>query len=465
MHAALIAGLLSHIGLREGDTREYPGARNSKFVLAPGSVLTKRPPRWIVVADLVETSRLYGRIAARIEPGVRGTSRRGSGAAHLQRAALGCQARRGDGLRAGDALRAAAGAAPPGRLRRRSTRRWPANCSSGTRSSRATGRPATTSSATTRGCARNWPRSRSGPAAATCWSATTRSTRFYDARIPADVVSARHFDGWWKKQRHQTPDLLTFTRDDLLRTDDAGADQPDTWQAGDLSLPLTYRFEPGAADDGVTVHVPVEVLARLGGDEFAWQVPALREELVTALIRSLPKDLRRNFVPAPDTARAVLAAIEPGAEPLLEALQRELRRRTGVLVPIDAFDLDKLPAHLRVTFAVECADGTEVARGKDLDALQDTTGRRRSAHAVAEAVAGELERTGLRAWPDDLDELPRSVERTSGGHTVRGYPGVGRRRRRRRRAGVRDGGRTGRGDGAGHPPAAAAGGAVAGESR
>ena len=110
------------------------------------------------------------------------------------------------------------------------------------------------------------------------------------------------------------------------------------------------------------MHVPIDVLARLGGDEFAWQVPALREELVTALIRSLPKDLRRNFVPAPDTARAVLAAIDPAREPLLDALQRELRRRTGVLVPIDAFDLDKLPAHLRVTFAVESADGTEIAR-------------------------------------------------------------------------------------------------------
>ncbi len=92
----------------------------------------------------------------------------------------------------------------------------------------------------------------------------------------------------------RTPELLTFTRDDLLRTEEAAADQPDTWQAGDLSLPVTYRFEPGAEDDGVTVHVPVEVLARLGGDDFAWHVPALREELVTALIRSLPKDLRRT---------------------------------------------------------------------------------------------------------------------------------------------------------------------------
>ena len=244
----------------------------------------------------------------------------------------------------------------------------------------------------------------------------------YDARIPSDVVSARHFDAWWKKQRHQTPSLLTFTRDDLLRTDDtADADRPDTWQTGDVALPLTYRFEPGAVDDGVTVHVPIDVLARLGGDEFAWQVPALREELVTELIRSLPKNLRRNFVPAPDTARAVMAGIDQGAEPLLDALQRELRRRSGVLVPIDAFDLDKLPAHLRVTFSIESADGAEVARGKDLTALQDRLATP-AQDAVAHAVGGELERTGLRGWPDDLDELPRIIERTVGGRAVRGFP-------------------------------------------
>jgi ATP-dependent helicase HrpA len=150
-------------------------------------------------------------------------------------------------------------------------------------------------------------------------------------------------------------------------------------------------------------------------------VPALREELVTALIRSLPKDLRRNFVPAPDTARAVLADLEQGTDPLLQSLQRALRRRSGVLVPIDAFDLDKLPSHLRVKFAVESADGTEVARGKDLEALQQQLAAP-ARQAVAEAVADGLERSGLRGWPDDIDELPRTVERVSGGHTVRGYP-------------------------------------------
>jgi ATP-dependent helicase HrpA len=246
---------------------------------------------------------------------------------------------------------------------------------------------------------------------------------WYDARVPATVVSQRHFDAWWKRQRHQTPQLLTFSRDDLLRHEEATPEQPDTWRAGDLALPVTYRFEPGAEDDGVTVHIPVDVLARLGGDDFAWQVPALREELVTALIRSLPKELRRHFVPAPDTARAVLAELQPGQEPLLAGVQRELQRRTGVLVPLDAFDLDKLPSHLRMTFAVEDPNGNEVARGKDLQALQEQLAAPVRA-AVAAAVAGELERTGLRDWPNDLAELPRSVERRSGEHVVRGFPAL-----------------------------------------
>lgn len=422
VHAALTAGLLSHVGMRETDGRTYEGARNAKFVLAPGSVLTRRPPRWVVVADLVETSRLFGRTAARIEPEV------------VERVA--------------------------GHLVQRtySEPHWDANRGAVMAFERVTlyGLPLV--------ARRRVGYAEVDPEVARDlfirhalvegdWQTRHHFFRdnaklreelagledrarrrdllvgdeeifaFYDARIPADVVSSRHFDGWWKKQRHKTPDLLTFARDDLLRNE-AGADQPDSWQTGDLSLPLSYRFDPSAADDGVTVHVPVDVLARLGGDDFAWQVPALREELLTALIRSLPKDLRRNFVPAPDTAKVLLDAIAPDSGPLLDAVQRELRRRTGILVPIDAFDLEKLPPHLRVTFAVEDADGSVVSRGKNLDELQ----RKLAAptrQAVADTVAGGMERQGLRDWPDDLDELPRVVERQgASGHTVRGYPAL-----------------------------------------
>ncbi|MGV0838001.1 ATP-dependent RNA helicase HrpA [Mycolicibacterium thermoresistibile] len=435
VHAALLAGLLSHVGMRDDGRdkksrdkraaerrgrapREYLGARNTKFVLAPGSVLTRQPPRWVVVAELVETARLYGRIAARIDPQT--VERVG---AHL--------VQRSYSEPHWDAERGAAmayervtlyGLPVVGRRRVGYAEVEPE-----------VARELFIRHALVEGDWHTRHRFFHDNAAlrAEVAELEDRARRrdllvdddeiyaFYAARVPETVVSARHFDGWWKKQRHRDPDLLTMRRDDLLRADDAAAGQPDHWRTGEVALPLSYRFEPGAADDGVTVHVPVDVLARLGGNEFAWQVPALREELVTALIRSLPKELRRNFVPAPDTARALLATLQPGPEPLLEAVQRELHRRTGVLVPLDAFDLDKLPAHLRVTFAVEGADGTEVARGKDLAALQEQlAGTARQ--AVAAAVGADLERTGLRDWPEDLDELPRTVERGA----VRGYPAL-----------------------------------------
>ncbi|MET0476075.1 MAG: ATP-dependent RNA helicase HrpA, partial [Mycobacterium sp.] len=419
VHAALLAGLLSHIGLREGDTREYAGARNSKFVLAPGSVLTKRPPRWVVVAELVETSRLFGRIAARIEPEVvervaGDLVQRSHSEPHWdpkRGAVMGFERVTLYGLPLVVHRRIGYAQVDPQLARELFIRHALVEGDWQTRHH----------------FFRDNARLREEVA-----ELEERARRrdlladddeifaFYDTRVPPDVLSARHFDGWWKKQRHRTPDLLSMTRDDLLRHDE-DTEQPDTWEAADVSLPLTYRFEPGREDDGVTVHVPVQVLARLGGDEFAWHVPALREELVTSLIRSLPKDLRRNFVPAPDTARAVLTTLDPGTGPLLEALQRELQRRTGVLVPIGAFDLSKLPDHLRVTFAVESDDGAELARGKDLAVLQERLAAPVRA-AVAEAFAGSLERTGLRSWPSDLEELPRTVETKGGGRAVRGYP-------------------------------------------
>ena len=421
VHAALLAGLLSHVGIREGDTREYAGARNSKFVLAPGSVLTKRPPRWVVVADLVETSRLFGRIAARVEPEV--VERVAGDLVQRSYSEPHWDAKRGAvmgfervtlyGLPLVVHRRIGYSQVDPQVARELFIRHalvegdWQTRHHFFRDNARLRAEVAELEERARR---------------RDLLADDDEIFRFYDARVPPDVVSARHFDGWWKKQRHRTPDLLVMTRDDLLRHDD-DTDQPDTWEAADLSLPLTYRYEPGGEDDGVTVHIPVQVLARLGGDEFAWHVPALREELITALIRSLPKDLRRNFVPAPDTARAVLTTLDPGTGPLLEALQRELRRRSGVLVPIDAFDLAKLPDHLRVTFAVESDDGTELARGKDLVVLQETLAAP-VRDAVAEAFAGSLERTGLRTWPDDLAELPRTVETTGGGRAVRGYPAL-----------------------------------------
>ncbi|HEY8300424.1 MAG TPA: ATP-dependent RNA helicase HrpA [Jatrophihabitans sp.] len=422
VHAAVLSGLLGHLGLREGDSREFLGARNSRFVLAPGSVLSKRPPRWVVVAELVETARLYGRIAARIEPesveALAGSlvnrtysephwdPRRGAAMAYERVTLYGLPiiARRRIGY----------ASVEPAEARELFVRHALVEGDWTTRHHFFRDNQALIAELTE---IEERARRRD------LLVGDDELFAFYDTRIPETVVSARHFDAWWKTQRHQTPDLLTLTRDDLLRRDDAPDDSPETWRSGDLSLPISYRFEPGAVDDGVTVHIPADVLARLGGQEFGWQVPALREELVTALIRSLPKGLRRNFVPVPDTARAVLAELAPGQEPLLDGLQRELHRRSGVLVPLDAFDVDKLPAHLQVNFAVEDESGAVVARGRDLAALQEELAAP-VREAVARAVAGSIERGALTAWPDDLDELPRLLERTSGDHTVRGYPAL-----------------------------------------
>ncbi len=421
VHAALLAGLLGHVGMREAETRDFLGARNSRFVIAPGSVLSRRPPRWAVVAELVETSRLYGRIAARIEPEsverlaghlvARSYSephwdaRRGAAMAYERVTLYGLPlvARRRVGYASVD----------PDEARELFVRHALVEGDWSTRHHFVRDNRALLDE-----LAELEDRTRRRDLLV----GDDEIYAFYDARVPKDVVSARHFDAWWKRARHRTPDLLTLTRGDLLRAEDIDEEHPDTWRTGDLALPVSYRFEPGADDDGVTVHVPVDVLARLGGRDFGWQVPALREELVTALIRSLPKELRRNFVPVPDTARAVLASLTPGQGSLLDGVQRELQRRTGVLVPLDAFDLSKLAAHLRMTFAVEDGPGNVVARGKDLGVLQEQLAAPVRA-AVAAAVGAELERDGLHTWPDGF-ELPVEIQRSTGEHIVRGYPAL-----------------------------------------
>ncbi len=237
---------------------------------------------------------------------------------------------------------------------------------------------------------------------------------FYDRRIPADVTSARHFDSWWKRARQSEPDLLTLTEADLAgpAADEVSAgDYPTSWGG----LALSYEFEPGAADDGVTADIPLEALNQVSADEFSWNVPGLREELVTELIRTLPKQLRTRFVPAPDVARDVLTRLDPRRGELIGQLSAELGRTGGVSVPADAFDLAKLPPHLRLTFRVT-DDGQVLASGKDLGQLRDEL-RPRLRARLADAAA-ELTRTGITSW--DVGTLPRVFSHGQ----VRAYPAL-----------------------------------------
>jgi ATP-dependent helicase HrpA len=212
----------------------------------------------------------------------------------------------------------------------------------------------------------------------------------------------------------------------MLVNESAGSvtahDYPDAWREGDLALPLSYQFEPGAAADGLTVHVPVATLNQVDPSGFSWQVPGLREDLVVALIRSLPKHLRVNFVPAPNVAREFLAAASPGEEPLLDALERFLRGTTGVVVPRAAWDWAKVPDHLRPTFRVVDDTGRTVAEGKDLEALKAPL-RPTFAAAMAEAAAESgVSVTGQTTWT--FGTIERSFTQVRAGHEVRGFPAL-----------------------------------------
>jgi ATP-dependent helicase HrpA len=232
---------------------------------------------------------------------------------------------------------------------------------------------------------------------------------FYDARIPADVVSAQHFDTWWKQARRADSGLLTFKPADLFG---AGADDvstgayPDVWTSESAlirELPLSYAFEPGSQADGVTVDIPLSRLNQVNPAEFSWQVPGLRAELVTEMIRSLPKPLRRELGPAPNAARDVLDLLgdPPSPGDLRDALGGALRSLRGVTVPRDAWDLSRLPPHLRITFRVT-EGGRVLAEGKDLADLRRQL--RPRLRAALSRAAGDITRTGLTSW--DFGPLP-----------------------------------------------------------
>ena len=397
IHQALLAGLLSHVGMRDRAKREYIGARGGRFAIFPGSTLFKKQPDWIMAAELVETARLWGRECARIDPAwieplaphlvrrERSEPRwdpRGARVVATERVSL-------YGLLVGSKT---VGHHDHGLFVRRAlvegewtTARHPF-------------------------LAEN--RRRIAEVEAVEERTRQRGLLVPDSvladwlaeRVPERISSARQFDRWFKDQ---PAELLVYPRE-LLRTsgvdDDAG--RPEAWKQGELRLPLTYRFEPGAADDGVTVHLQLAQLSAVRDVGFDWLVPALREELVVTLLRGLPKELRRPLAPVPDTAARVATALRPRKGSLAGQVAAQLN-----LEPV-AFAAVVLPPHLRMHFAVEDA-GRTLAFGDDLGALRDEV-RPLLRARLAEAAVQE---TGLTAWPAGLR---RTVDLPG----VTGYPAL-----------------------------------------
>ncbi len=421
IHLSLLAGLLSHVGMKDPAKNEYLGARNARFGIFPGSALFKKQPRWVMAAELVETTRLWGRIAARIEPEWIEPI-----AEHLVR-------------------------------RIYSEPRWEKKRAAVMASERVTllGLPIVVDRAVNYGkidppVARElfirhalvqgeWHNNhkflrRNAELLAEAEELEHKARRrdivvdeetlyeFYEQRVGAEVVSGAHFDTWWKKTRRDQPELLTFDPEMLVNREvDVSPDAyPDAVRHNDLRLGLQYRFEPGETTDGVTVQVPLALLNRVSADGLPWQVPGLRDELITALLRSLPKPLRRNFVPVPDFAAAVGDRLRTVAEPTLDLVASLLGELSGVDVPPDAWQLDQVPQHLRTTFQVVEEDGEPIVEGKNLGALKQEL----SARVKAELAQGSegITQEGLTAWT--FGTLERSVSLVRAGQRVTAYPAL-----------------------------------------
>ncbi|TFC04725.1 DUF3418 domain-containing protein [Cryobacterium adonitolivorans] len=473
IHRSMLSGLLSHIGLKDVAKKDYIGARQQRFVLFPGSALAKKQPNAVMSAELVETSRLFARMNAVVDPAwaeqlAGDLCKRSYSEPHWEKK---------QGAVVAYERVTLYGVPIVPRRRVQFSRVDPAYA-----------RELFIRHALVDG---EWDLDRVDQRVTAFDRANTalrkelaeleeRTRRrdilfddeavfeFYHRRIPAEVHSTRTFETWWRVARAETPDLLTMTAEALVPEDAPEIDEslfPPTWQQRDQRFALSYRFEPGEEDDGVTVQVPLALLARLSPTGFDWQVPGLRADLVTSLIKSLPKAIRRNVVPAADWAVRLLAELPlaPGvvrstgsstvgssigdrslvelvetpratlnranthgdsSDPsFAETLAALIQRLTYVPVTVRDFDLSRVPAHLRMTFRVVDERGRTVASGKDLTELQRRLGnkvRESVAKASAATPKNAIERSGLTTW--DFVELPRFIDTKQGDNTIRGYP-------------------------------------------
>ena len=421
IHQALLHGLLDHVGSKE-EKQRYLGCRNRKFLIFPGSGLWKKPPRWIMAAEITETSKVYARTNAAIQP--QWIERIG---AHLLRHQVSephwqkRAARVGAfekltlyGLVINPKRRIDYGKVDPAGAREIFIRHALVLGEYQTRLTVIRDNRALIDELE---------------------ALEARSRRrdilvdeqtlydFYDRLIPADVYSGPLFERWYK--RLDDPEILRLTKEKLTRPDTAPVDAdafPEQWRQQGLTLPLEYHFDPASEHDGVTLKIPLPLLPQIDARRCQWLVPGLLEEKVLALIRGLPKSLRRHFVPAPDFARAACEAMTPYDGDLQEALTTTLKRMTGVEIDPAAWS-ERLPRHLQMRFVILDRNGRPLRSGRDLDTLRgELKGRVKQEKPPRQQH--QFEKTGLHDW--DFGPLPPVVEQQAAGYTLRRYPALTR---------------------------------------
>ena len=421
LHRALLTGLLGHLGLKQ-EENAYLGARGRNFYLFPGSGLFKKRPRWVVSAELVETSRLYARTVARIEPewveGLAGHllkrsyaephwEKRPAQVSALERVTL-------YGLPIIANRRVHYGPLDPALAREIFIRQALVEGEFQCRAPFfAHNRQLLAELAELE------VRARRDLAAD-----EEALYRFYAERIPEGIYSGLTFETWRQRAERDQPRLLFLDRAALLAEAGPVADGerfPNHLDLDGLKLPLTYRFAPGAEDDGVTLTVPLAAVNQVNPKRLDWLVPGLRAERMAALLKSLPKALRRNFVPVPNYVQALLEVIEPGGQSLVGAMTEQLQRMTGVRIPEDAWNPEAVPNHLRMRFQVVDAEGQALAVGRDWVGIQaQLRGEARTSFAALPTP--EFERERVRDW--DFGELPQEVSFIRNGIQLRGYPAL-----------------------------------------
>ncbi|MCD6670203.1 ATP-dependent RNA helicase HrpA [Vibrio cholerae] len=423
VHSAILVGLLSHIGMKDQEKNEYHGARNARFNIFPASGLFKKQPKWVMSAELVETSKLWARVVAKIEPDwieplAKHLIKRSYSEPHWSK--------KNAAVMAYEKVMLYGIPIVPKRLVNYGT------------IDPVLSREIFIRSALVEG---DWETKhaffkQNRALLAEVEELEHKSRRrdilvddeelfqFYDQRVGTEVVSGRHFDAWWKTASRKTPDLLSFEKEMLFKGDAShitDLDYPNFWHQGNLKLKLSYQFEPGENSDGVTVHIPLPILNQVEPHGFDWQIPGLRHELVVSLIKSLPKTLRKNFVPAPNYADAFLARVTPFEMPLLDAMEKELRRMTGVTVFREDWKLDQLPAHLKITYRAVDHRNRKLNESCDLHELKESL-KEKVQETLSQVADDDIEQRDLHTW--SFGELPKVYQQKRGGFEVRAYPAL-----------------------------------------
>ncbi len=418
IHRAILAGLLSNLANR-GEGYEYTVAGGGKANIWPGSGLFKQKPKWLVAAELVETTRRYLRTCGRIDPrwiepiaahlvkrtyhGVQWASAQASAMA-LERVTL-------FGLTIIAGRRIHYGSIDPSLSRHLMIEQ-------GLVQGEIEPKPAFL--ARNEALAEEVEQLQAKLRRRDLLVSDIARYEFYDRRVPVDVYDGATLNKWLKTNPH----ALTMTEKDLLREEveeRREEDFPNTLNIHNLELPLDYAYEPGSQQDGVTLSVPIEALNQVRPEPLSWLVPGRVEEKVLALIRSLPKSLRTQFVPAPETAKRVAAMLEFGQGDIRAAVAAALGQLGGTAIPLDAFQEDRLPEELRMNVRVTDAKGELLAAGRDLAGIRQQLGLQ-AVEAFSQIEDPRWNRDGLTSW--DFDDLPSEVTLSSGRHTVRAYPAL-----------------------------------------